>query len=119
MHVLTSISKYRSIFYGFMLLLMGFITYQLREIETLSSASILENLPSFLHTCAFSFITYSFAKHLSIGPFLCCSFWVIVNVAFELLQKASLLLGVFDFTDIVYSIIGGLLAYFIIKIYKL
>jgi len=96
------------------------------------------NLPSFLHTCSLSLIHVAFIssnnrlKLLSI-----CISWVFVNIMFEVGQLITppLLIntpisfykytfmspiidyfkyGVFDYFDVLFSIFGGLTAYFII-----
>ncbi|WP_420318991.1 hypothetical protein [Ekhidna sp.] len=118
MHVFTSISKHGPFIIGLVLLLMGFATYTIREIQ-LVPHYLLESIPSFLHTAAFSLITYNFARHLKVTAIQSCSLWVVINTVCEQLQQTNMLGGIYDANDIIFSILGGALSYSIIKVYKL
>ncbi|WP_421764714.1 hypothetical protein [Ekhidna sp.] len=115
MHVFTNISRHRLLVVGIIFLLLGFTTYLLRDLKFDFIYLSTDNLPSFTHTAAFSLITYSFARHLHVGPFVCCLFWVVTNCVLELMQRDLILEGVFDLLDIIYIVFGGILSYLIIK----
>lgn len=98
-------------------------------------------LPSLLHVCSFSLLTCAFLPSESKKTFvIACMSWAGVNILFEigqlitptttmlniphcLTENKSFLhvysyfqYGTFDFIDIIFAIIGGLVAYFILKL---
>lgn len=95
------------------------------------------NLPSFLHVCSFSLLTCALLPSQSRKRYLKAGiFWIAINTIFEvgqLITPSTFLnvpvyfsenrafmhilryfqYGTFDFLDIIFSILGGLIAYYI------
>lgn len=90
------------------------------------------SLPSFLHVYAFSLLTVPLLRRrVERAAIAAVSFWVLVNFLFEVGQAASLkgfwaghahdgvvgplaryfLFGTFDWNDVGFSLLGGVLAY--------
>jgi len=98
-------------------------------------------LPSFFHTAAFSFLTISFLPSTQCTHLSMCSLWIIINILFEIGQKyheavlniipnffneipilnqtySYFLCGTFDYWDIVASVSGGIMAYWILEHFR-
>lgn len=93
------------------------------------------SLPSFLHVCSFSLLTFAFLPSQSkINIVITCMSWTVVNILFEIGQSitSSTMInipysffdnrafryvikyfqnGTFDFIDIIFAICGGFFAY--------
>jgi hypothetical protein len=97
--------------------------------QSLPEIPLVNNLPSFFHVFAFSLLTLSVLGKFKYGV-LSCVLWTLLNLLFELGQHSSFMnfldakaiwlpsvlnnyfrLGTFDIWDMVFCMLGGLMAY--------
>jgi len=91
------------------------------DAEHSSFTLVFGSLPSLLHVLIFSLLSVAFMKYRSINIYLAVGFWILINILFELLQypfngSPSLIPGVTDSYDVLFAIVGGLVAVLIVKL---
>ncbi|MDH5546123.1 MAG: hypothetical protein OEZ43_11045 [Gammaproteobacteria bacterium] len=74
------------------------------------TAYLLASFPSLIHVLSFSLLSYLFLSQRPLNLYFSVLFWVLVNICWELGQAIHIIPGVFDFMDIIYVLLGGILA---------